>query len=213
MISIKTKLLPVIVIGVIILSSVFYFFSVNTQEANLNQVTIDGIIKSKNTFVNLQQDDIKMLKMGINNLLSNETAMSLYLQDDRDNLIKTSTATFEKSKALGQSVYQFNKYDLNDPNKLTVFARVHNPKKFGDAVTRTGNRVARDTKDWGYGIDLGNSGFALRVVYPVLDASGKVLGDIEFGEEMVHFLGLMNGKLIPQGKICGIITMTCPNSW
>ena len=192
MTSIKTKLLPVIVIGIILLSAVFYFYAVKTQEANLQKITHDGITKSKNTFDNLLQDDVKMLKLGITNFLANETSIQLFFNRDRDALIKACQPTFEKSRALGQSVYQINIYYPNNSDNLTVFARAHNPAKFGDAVTRTANRIARDTRQWGYGIDLGNSGFALRVVSPILDGSGKVVGDVEFGEEIGHFLGLMS---------------------
>ena len=192
MTSIKTKLLPVIIIGIILLAGIFYFFSVNTQEANLQKITFDGITSSKNTFVNLQQDDVKMLKMGINNFLANPDTMQLFLKGDRVTLINEALPAFNKSKILGQSVYQINKYDPNNAANLTVFARVHNPAKFGDAVSRTANRVAKDTKDWASGIDLGNSGFALRVVSPILDNSGNVIGDVEFGEEIGHFLGLMS---------------------
>ena len=192
MTSIKTKLLPVIIIGIIILAGVFYFFSVQTQEANLKKITFDGITSSKNTFINLQQDDVKMLKMGINNFLANPDTMRLFVKGDRVTLISEAQPAFDKSKALGQSVFQVNKYDPNNPANLSVFARAHNPAKFGDAVTRTANRVAKDTKDSASGIDLGNSGFALRVVSPILDNSSNVIGDVEFGEEIGHFLGLMS---------------------
>jgi len=191
MTSIKTKLLPVIILGVILLASIFYFFSVRTQEKNLEKITLDGIIKSRNTFENLQQDDIKMLKMGINNLLSNEKIYNLFIEGNREDICKELEPTFLKSKDLGQSVYQFNVYEKDKVNSNVVFLRVHNPKKFGDAVTRTANNLARETKQWGYGIDLGNSGFALRVVAPILNDNNDVIGDIEFGEEMNHFLTLM----------------------
>jgi len=194
MTSIKIKLLSVIIVGIILLSCVFYIVSVQTQDANLRKITLDGIMKSKNTFENLQQDDVKMLKMGINNFLANKDARQLFLSGERDTLIKTLQPTFNKSKALGQSVYQINIYEPNNTANLTVFARVHNPLKFGDPVTRTANRVARETKDWGYGIDLGNSGFALRVVSPLSDNSGNIVGDVEFGEELNHFLGLMKNQ-------------------
>ena len=66
MTSIKAKLLPAVIICIILLGSVFYLFAVNTQEANVSQVTLDGITKSKNTFVNLEQDDVKMMKIVFN---------------------------------------------------------------------------------------------------------------------------------------------------
>ncbi len=61
-------------------------------------------------------------------------------------------------------------------------------------VDRATLTKAIETKGLGAGKELGKTAFALRVVRPWFGQDGKLLGYLELGEEIDHFLGRMKAQ-------------------
>lgn len=184
MTSIKFKLLPIIVIGVIALSAIFYGFAVQTQEANLNKVTLDGIQSAKHTFYNLEENDIKMLKAAMVDFMTNQDYKDVFMENDREKLYNYGQDLFATHKSMGLTHFYFHRTDG------TVFARIHNANKYDDPVGRVTYDKSVASNSWGTGIELGATAFALRVVHPYYNGD-TLIGYIEYGEEIDHFAEIM----------------------
>jgi HAMP domain-containing protein len=76
----------------------------------------------------------------------------------------------------------------------TCFLRVHRPDQFGDVIDRGTLRAAIATKQVAAGKELGQNGFAIRVVRPWYRADGDLLGYVELGEEMDRYLQRMKSQ-------------------
>lgn len=72
----------------------------------------------------------------------------------------------------------------------TNFVRIHSKAKFGDNITRKTYQKSVQSNGFGTGLELGATAFALRVVHPYYDGT-TLIGYIELGEEIDHFLKIM----------------------
>ena len=70
------------------------------------------------------------------------------------------------------------------------FLRLHDKKLYGDMINRHTFLKARETQALATGIELGKTAFALRAVMPY-SYGGKLIGYVELGEEIDHFLGIL----------------------
>ena len=182
--SIKYKLLPIIIIGIIALSAVFYLFALQTQKANLDKVTLDGIQAAKETFYNLEKNDVKMLQAAMTDFSTNQEYKDVFLENDRQKLFDFGQALFAEHKAMGITHFYFHRPDG------TVFVRLHDATKYDDVLKRKTFAKSKETKSWGTGIELGKTAFALRAVEPYYNGK-ELIGYIEFGEEINHFIDIM----------------------
>lgn len=182
--SIKYKLLPIIVLGVTLLAVMLYVVSYQAQQAALTKQVENEIRASKQTFYNLVQNDIRMLQAAIIDFETNQAYKDVFLEQDREKLFDYGQELFGKHKGLGITHFYFHR------KNGTVFARLHNAKKYDDKVTRNTYSMSRQTNDWGSGIELGKTAFALRVVHPYYSGS-ELIGYVEFGEEIDHFIDVM----------------------
>jgi len=185
--SIKYKLLPVIVLGVVILAAILYAISFQAQQTALETQAAGEIQSSKQTFYNLVQNDIKMLQATITDFMTNQEYKDVYLTQDREKLYQYGQDLFAKHKELGITHFYFHR-----PTG-TVFVRLHNHDKFDDKVTRVTYAASKSSKSWGSGIELGKTAFALRVVHPYYNGN-ELIGYIELGEEIDHFIEIMKNQ-------------------
>lgn len=184
-ISVKFKLLPIIVIGIALLTGIFYYTFMNAQEENLHLVSDDAIKTSKEMFYNLEKDDIKMLSSTLEALLINKEMKEIYLKKDREKLYNyTLPLHTQLKKDFGITHFYFHL-----PNG-TNFARIHSKNQFGDNITRKTLEKSIQNNGFGTGLELGKTAFALRVVHPYYDGT-TLIGYIELGEEVDHFLKIM----------------------
>lgn len=182
--SVRYKLLPIIIAGIVVLSAVFYGLSLQVQHATLSKNALDGIHSAKETFYNLEKNDIRTLKAAIIQFNSNQDFVSRFLENDRQRLYEYGQGLFSKNKELGITHFYFHRTDG------TVFVRLHNASKHDDRVTRKTFNKSKRTRDWGSGIELGKTAFALRVVHPYYN-NNQLIGYVEFGEEIDHFIDVM----------------------
>ena len=183
--SIKYKLLPVIMLGVVILAAMLYIVSYRAQQTALEIQVTNDIHSSKQTFHNLVQNDIRMLQAAIIDFMTNQAYKDIYLEQDREKLFNYGQELFAEHKDLGITHFYFHR------NNGTVFVRLHNAEKYDDRVTRDTYAQSQRSNSWGSGIELGKTAFALRVVHPYYNDS-ELIGYVELGEEIDHFIEIMN---------------------
>ncbi len=194
--SILFKLLPIVFIGMALLTGIFYISFVNAQENNLNTESKDKVGTAKETFHTLEENDIKMLSSTLTVLLDDKELKDLYLKNDREALFNHGQPLFNKLKTqFGITHFYIHSTDG------TNFIRMHKKAEFGDKITRKTFEKSMQTKEFGTGLELGKTAFALRVVHPFYDGS-NLIGYIELGEEIDHLLKLMKQQT---GSEFGII--------
>lgn len=184
-ISVKFKLLPIIVIGIILLTGVFYYTFVNAQEKTQHTVSDDAIKTSKEMFYNIEDNDVKMLSSTLEAILVNKELRDLYLKNNRDEVYNYSLPLYTKLK----TEFGITHFYIHYPNG-TNFIRIHSKNQFGDKITRQTFQKSVQSNGFGSGLELGATAFALRVVHPYYNGT-NLIGYIELGEEIGHFLKVM----------------------
>jgi HAMP domain-containing protein len=184
-ISIKLKLLPIIVIGLALLTGLFYYTFLNAQENIQRSVSDDSVQISKEMFYNLEDNDIKTLSSTLEALMTNKEIRDVYLTDNREDVYNYLQPIYSQQKEM----FGITHFYIHYPNG-TNFIRVHSKAQFGDKITRVTLQKSMDTKGFGTGLELGVTAFALRVVHPYYNGS-ELIGYIELGEEINNFLSLM----------------------
>ena len=145
--------------------------------------------RAAHAYAELEQKDIQKLSKELDTLIADPAVVSPFVARDRAKLLAVAGPIFEKLKA--QNITHWYFLDL-EPAR-TCFLRVHAPTLHGDVISRETLTKAIATKAMGAGKELGKTAFALRVVKPVR-AAGKLVGYMELGEEIEHFLGRMKAQ-------------------
>lgn len=185
--SIRYKLLPIIVLGVIILATIFYTISIQSKRSAVEKSAIGRVQSAKQTFYNLEKNDVKMLKAALTSFITNEDYKEVFLKNDRNKLYQYGQELFLNNKKLGITHFYFHR------TNGTVFSRLHDENKYDDPLTRITFNQSKKTGSWGTGLELGKTAFALRVVTPYLK-EGSLIGYVEFGEEIDHFIEIMKDQ-------------------
>ncbi|MCZ7362607.1 MAG: PAS domain S-box protein, partial [Candidatus Methanoperedens sp.] len=182
------KLMVSFLIFTLLLTLLFYFIELQSQNENLNETSLENIKNINNTFHTLEESDTKILSSALEVVIHDPILKSIYLEKDREKLYNYGLPLFQNLK---------NKFGITHfyfilPNG-SVFVRLHDEQIYGDIVTRVSFQKARDTKNLSSGIELGKTAFALRSVAPYYD-NGELIGYMELGEEIDHFLKILKGN-------------------
>jgi hypothetical protein len=145
----------------------------------------DEVRRAAGTFTALEKADVDKLSKALEHLVQDKAILAPFLKRDRKKLLAVAKPSFEMMKTEDQITHW---YFIEADG--TCFLRVHRPEQFGDVITRDTFTQAVRTGDVGFGMELGKTAFALRVVRPI-QADGKVLGYMELGEEIDHFFDRM----------------------
>ncbi|MEA2112554.1 MAG: cache domain-containing protein [Patescibacteria group bacterium] len=183
--KIGTKLLSGIIISILFASVTSYFITENTTD-NLVKIESDIILKeiSKN-FTHILDTNINMLSSSLDLFLDNKFYKDIFIEKDREKLYTVASPIFEKIK----NDFGITHFYFHTPEGYT-FLRLHNKGIYGDEITRFTFDQAKETKKIGAGIELGKTAFALRVVKPYYE-NKELIGYVEFGEEIDHFLEIL----------------------
>ncbi len=142
-------------------------------------------------YEDLEQNDVARLSAALSALVANPTLRDAYLARDRDRLYAAAAPIFQELKA-NHGITHF--YFIEPEPSRRCFLRVHAPAKYGDLVERATLTRAVASRQPSSGKELGKTAFALRVVRPyALD--GRLIGYMELGEEIDHFLQRMKTHL------------------
>ncbi|HTN54143.1 MAG TPA: cache domain-containing protein, partial [Anaeromyxobacter sp.] len=150
----------------------------------------DPVAEAAASYAALEQADVELLSAELDRLVADPAFVGPFLARDRARLLAAARPVFQKLGAEKQITHW---YFIEPEPSRTCFLRVHAPEKFGDRIDRATLDQAIRTQKMGAGKELGVTAFALRVVKPIR-SNGKVVGYMELGEEIGHFLGRMKQK-------------------
>ncbi len=136
-----------------------FYYAYEAYEAD----EIDSIIK-----LIMQKDEIK----------------KAFIKKDREEMLRLAEPIYEDLRA-NRNISHFY---LTGQDRVNIL-RLHNPNRYGDTIDRATQLAAEKTKKGTWGLELGPFGtFTLRVVSPWYDG-GELVGYIELGKEIEHFVG------------------------
>jgi PAS domain S-box-containing protein len=178
------------------LTVVYYAIALYHQEEDLNNSVTENIDYIERTFKNLEERDTKILSSTLEVIVRDPSFKEVYMERDREKLFNFGQPLFLNLK---------NKYGITHFYFILTnehcFVRLHNRDIYDDLITRFTFWKARDTKEMSSGIELGKTAFALRVVSPYY-SDGELIGYVELGEEIEHFLEILKSET---GNELGII--------
>jgi hypothetical protein len=145
----------------------------------------DPVAEAAAAYAALEQADVDMLSAELDRLVADPAIVGPFLARDRAKLLAAARPLFQKLEAEKAITHWY----FIEPSR-TCFLRVHAPEISGDRIDRATLEQAVKSQKVGAGKELGKTAFALRVVKPIR-AKGEVVGYMELGEEIGHFLGRM----------------------
>src|SRR5512145_2219819 len=123
-----------------------------------------SVRRAAEAFAALEKKEIEKLSTALDTLIADPVLIQAFRARDREKLAAKTYARFERLKAeLGITHWSF----IDPEPARTCFLRVHAPTLFGDVIRRETLSQAVERKAVGFGKELGQTAFALRVVKPV----------------------------------------------
>lgn len=185
--SIKFKVIFTIILSLAIGAFAIIALLNKSYENNINLIAEESIKISEEAFINLEKNDTNMLSSTLEALLENDEYKQLFKEKNFEKLYEVTSPLFNSLKER----YRITHWYFHNPEPdSTNFLRVHNKGKNGDVIKRVTYVNSAQSKAFASGKELGKTAFALRVVHPYYDQD-ELLGYLELGQEIDHFLGIM----------------------
>ncbi|MBM7868217.1 hypothetical protein GTO89_10215 [Heliobacterium gestii] len=185
--TIKKKIIIATLLSVLVSTSAIGGLILKSYRDEAKLAGLEQIKIAKENFAHLVESDVNMMSATMNALMENAQLGQLFSQGQRENLYNMASPLYKQLKDRYRITHWYF-HTLETENK--IFLRVHQPANFGDENKRITYREAIDKKTVASGLELGKTAFALRVVAPYA-FQGRMIGYIELGEEIDHFLGTL----------------------
>lgn len=166
----------------------FYFMGMYKHEKLLHDETLIKIRNFRNSFSLLIKHDTKTLSAALEVISRDPGIMEEFMKNDREALFRYGEPLFKTLKEKYGITHFY--FILPDGH---CFLRLHNKDIYGDMIYRYTFLKAKETQGLASGLELGKTAFALRVVLPYYNDE-KLIGYLELGEEIDHFLQIMKGQ-------------------
>jgi methyl-accepting chemotaxis protein len=157
---------------------------------NSKGLASEAVAGSRKLFAILETREISKMTAVGDALLVNQQVRDAFAAKDRNRLLQVTAPLYPQLKEEGITNWMFH---TPEPD-MSVFLRLHNPSKFGDHLNRFIDKKAARTHSIASGNELAKAGFAIRVLRPVYDAKGKLVGYVEFGEELGQFIHTLKNQ-------------------
>jgi hypothetical protein len=138
-------------------------------------------------YADLERNDVERMAAILEAVTGNSELREAFAARDRDRLQALALPIHKALKA----EHRIGHWNFVDAETKRMFLRVHLPAKHDDLVERPALLKAMARRERSAGKELGKSAFALRVGKPVYASDGSLIGYVELGEEIDHFLGRM----------------------
>lgn len=138
-------------------------------------------------YAELERNDVERMSAILDALAGNTEIREAFAARDRDRL---QAAALPIHKAL-KAEHGIGHWNFVESEAKRMFLRVHLPAKHDDVIERPSLLKAMARREQSAGKELGKSAFALRVGKPLFAPDGWLIGYMELGEEVEHFLGRM----------------------
>lgn len=154
---------------------------------NAGALAVESITGSQRLFTILEAREISKMSAVGEMLNADIEVQDAFAAKDRARLLALTGPMYLELKNQGITNWMFH----TPGPEMSVFLRLHNPTKFGDHLNRYLDKEVQRTQAPVVGNELAKAGFAVRIIRPISDVQGKVLGYVEFGEELGQFIHTM----------------------
>lgn len=152
----------------------------------VDRIGRQSLDQAREAFRSAEADDVKMMSATLDTLLADQQITARFASRDRAGLLELTAPLLTRLKAS----YGITNWMFIEPEPSNqVFLRVHQPAVAGDVMKRPLHDQAIRTKTFAVGTELGKAGFILRVVHPMYDPAGRLVGYTNLGEEIGGFIG------------------------
>jgi HAMP domain-containing protein len=182
--SIRTKVLAVLAVCLAVgvggtLMLLNYSFAKNSQA-----LAVESVAGAQRLFNILETREISKMTAVSDTLVLNQQVRDAFAARDRGLLLTLNAPLYSELKTQGITNWMFH---TPEPD-MAVFLRLHSPQKFGDPLNRFIDKEVVRTHAIVAGNELAKAGFALRIIRPFPGPDGKLIGYVEFGEEIGRFI-------------------------
>jgi hypothetical protein len=182
--SIRTKVLALLVCGLAAgvggtLTLLRYSFAKNSQA-----LASESVGNAQRLFGILEAREISKMSVVGETLVLNPEVLDAFAARDRGRLLALNAPLYLKLRAEGITNWMFH---VPEPD-MVVFLRLHAPANHGDRLNRFIDREVARTHSLVAGNELAKAGFAVRIIRPVFDLHGSLIGYVELGEEIGRFI-------------------------
>jgi HAMP domain-containing protein len=184
-ISIRGKLVLAVVVSMVALALFTAALVRATGDRNVRTAAEHAVSAAGQALAAAEQADVEKLDSTLRAISSHPALAAAFAARDRPKLLAIASPLFEVLRD-GHDITHFYFLEPDPPRRC--FLRVHLPEQHGDVIDRATLARAVATDQLGAGKELGRSAFALRVVRPWHGADRELLGYLELGEEIDHFL-------------------------
>jgi HAMP domain-containing protein len=180
--SIRTKVLALLACGLAAgvggtLTLLRYSFAKNSQA-----LAAESVRNAQRLFGILEAREISKMAVVGDTLVLNPEVRDAFAAGDRDRLLTLTAPLYPKLEGITDWIFH-----LPEPD-MSVFLRLHEPARYGDRLNRFIDREVARTHSLVAGNELANAGFDIRIIQPFPDAHGRLIGYVEFGEELGLFI-------------------------
>jgi len=138
-------------------------------------------------YQDLERSDVERMSAILEAVMGNPELRDAFAARDRDQVQALALPIHKVLKA----EHRIGHWNFIDAEAKRMFLRVHLPAKHDDVIERATLLKAMARRERSAGKELGKSAFALRVGKPFYGADGGLIGYVELGEEIDHFLDRM----------------------
>jgi len=192
--SIKAKIILIVGASLLIGSVAMAWLFNRSYEKTLDRASDKALTQARESFQIQKKSAIELMSASIQAMQGNQVLVDAFANRDRDQLGQAAGPIFDDfAKHFGVTHWNYWESEPEgtaEVKGLVNFYRAATPKKFGEFLERATLASVVRQKSFVDGLDLGNTGFALRVVGPVYRA-GKVIGYFEIGKDIASFLDSM----------------------
>jgi len=187
--SIRTKLVLAIVVtlGASGVASAFLVRELYLRSART--AAEEALRTAAAAYEQLERNDVEKLATALDVVVQHSALREAFLAKDREKLQALTLPIHQTLKA----EHGIGHWNYIEAETHKMFLRPHLPNKFGDVIERPSLLKAMSRLETSAGKELGKSEFALRVGRPFF-ADGKLIGYVELGEGITHFLGKMKAQ-------------------
>lgn len=185
---IRTKLISVIAVGFLLTFLSSYLLFNYMYGRYMEGIIMERVLEAQYEWYEHEKIDTDTLSAALRVFLGDKGFKEVFETGERERVYEFGQPLFRDLK----ESYGITHFYFHLPDG-TNFVRLHNRDIYGDKVERFTFRKAQSTGGFASGIELGKTAFALRVVAPYQD-NGKLIGYVELGQEIDHFLDLLKGE-------------------
>jgi hypothetical protein len=189
-ISIRAKLVVAIVATLAVAAAGSALLIRQLYVRTARSASADALRGASAAYEDLEKNEVEKLTAILDMLVANTALRDAFASRDREKLQSIAVPMHQVLKA----EHGIGHWNFVDAETKRMFLRPHLPSKYDDIIERPALNKAIERRENSVGKELGKSAFALRVGRPFWGADGKLIGYIELGTEIDHFLGRMKAQ-------------------